>query len=108
MNMDEYQHLAYQTAKYPRSMLIVYPALGMAGECGEVCNKVKKIYRDDNGLLSPGRKAMIEEEMGAVMWYLAALATDLGVKLGDVAWSNIKILQGREKRGTISGDGDQR
>ena len=55
---DRYQSEAWETAVYPnKSDNLAYPALGLAGEAGEVCEKIKKIFRDKNGVLS-------EEDVG--------------------------------------------
>jgi NTP pyrophosphatase (non-canonical NTP hydrolase) len=47
MEMDEYQHLAsgYRCGEPS----VVFAALGIAGEAGEVADKVKKAIRDNNG-----------------------------------------------------------
>jgi NTP pyrophosphatase (non-canonical NTP hydrolase) len=59
------------TAIYPSTAAILYPALGLAGEAGEVANKVKKIIRD-NAFDRGG----IAAELGDCLWYIAALARD--------------------------------
>ena len=48
MDLNEYQEKALKTAVSPAGMRIIYPALGLAGEAGEVADKVKKIVRDKN------------------------------------------------------------
>lgn len=53
-----------------------YPALGLAGEVGEIANKIKKILRGDSKL--EDRLNDLRAEAGDVLWYVAALATDLG------------------------------
>lgn len=83
MKLSDYQRAAYKTAAYPPQYKVVYPAMGLAGEIGEVCNKCKKIIRDDGGVLTEARKAQIRKEVGGVLWYVAALATDLGQPLRD-------------------------
>jgi NTP pyrophosphatase (non-canonical NTP hydrolase) len=110
MRLDEYQQEALKTAHFsPTSMpRAAYHSLGLAGEAGEVANKVKKIYRDDQGQLTPARVAAIKKEMGGALWYMATLANDLGFKLSEVAEANIAELRSRQQRGTIHGDGDNR
>ena len=46
MEFNDYQNQAKNTAIYPKDKAVVYPALGLAGEAGEVANKVKKVLRD--------------------------------------------------------------
>jgi NTP pyrophosphatase (non-canonical NTP hydrolase) len=105
---DDYQQAAAQTAIYPEDTRVTYPALGLAGEAGEVANKIKKIIRDDGMVVTEERRAQISKEIGGVMWYVAALCTDLELNLGDVCRENIAILNSRQERGTLQGDGDER
>lgn len=102
-----FQSLASKTAIYPENLKILYPALGLAGEAGEVANKVKKIYRDEKELTDEVKEE-IGKEIGDVMWYCAALATDLGLDLNKIGSDCIKRLENRKKNGTIKGDGDDR
>ena len=44
MDMEEYQKTASETAIYSSSHAVIYPALGLAAEAGEVANKVKRSY----------------------------------------------------------------
>jgi len=103
MRFDEYQEEAKKTAIYPDQYRVVYPALGLAGEAGEVAEKVKKHIRD--GVLNVDD---LKKELGDVLWYLAAIAADLGLNLDDVAESNLQKLRSRQVRGVISGNGDNR
>ena len=102
MNFTEYQNLAKSTAIYPSRYAKVYPALGLCGEAGEVAEKVKKNIRDGKSLDGVGL------ELGDVLWYISALADDLGVTLEEVAQANVDKLQSRKNRGKISGSGDNR
>jgi NTP pyrophosphatase (non-canonical NTP hydrolase) len=104
MDFAAYQQGAHRTVAYPEAARITYPALGLAGEAGEVANQVKKIIRDDAGQLTPERKARILDELGDVLWYAAALASDLGASLDEVAGANLKKLAMRAENGTIQGD----
>ena len=109
MNFEEYQKLSRETAVYPdRDNNFVYPTLGLAGESGEVAEKIKKVFRDNNEIIDEARKKELEKELGDVLWYLAQLSTELGLSFDDVACLNIEKLASRKKRGTIPGDGDNR
>lgn len=109
MNLNEYQELVGQTAIYPnRGSNFIYPALGLCGEAGEVAEKVKKAIRDDGGQLSDERRQALIKELGDVMWYVAAMATELETSLEEVAQQNIEKLFSRKARGTLSGSGDNR
>ena len=109
MNFEEYQKLAKRTAIYPVvGKGFVYPTLGLAGEAGEIVNKVKKIFRDDNNELTEKRKKEIAKELGDILWYVAQISTELGVSLDQVAKDNIEMLSSRQQRNTIKGDGDNR
>jgi NTP pyrophosphatase (non-canonical NTP hydrolase) len=105
---DEFQEAAAKTAIYPEGTKVIYPTLGLTGEAGEVANKVKKIIRDDDCEITDERLQQVSEEIGGVMWYIAALCTDLNLNLGDVCRENIEILTSRQERGTLKGDGDNR
>jgi len=109
MNFEEYQQLSRRTAVYPDlGNNIVYPTLGLASEAGEVAGKVKKIYRDYNGVVDEHRKKEIAKELGDVLWYIAQTATEFGMKLDDIAQLNIDNLASRLERGTLHGNGDNR
>lgn len=108
MTLNEYQQAALRTAIYPQDMTIVYPTLGLAGEAGEVADKVKKTIRDFSGEFSADRSREIALELGDVLWYAAALARDLGFTLDEVAGMNIDKLAARSSRGVIHGEGDHR
>lgn len=88
--------------------LATYPALGLAGEAGEVCEHVKKTIRDDGGRLSQKRRRKLEKELGDVLWYVAALASELDLDLGEVAALNVDKLTDRKQRGVLHGEGDER
>lgn len=103
MGLSDYQKAASLTAIYKAEHSILYPALGLAGEAGEVSNKVKKMLRDGNF-----DKQGIAAEIGDVLWYLAALSRDLNIDLHDLAMQNLEKLYGRKARGTLKGSGDKR
>lgn len=86
----------------------VYLAMGLAGESGELINKVKKVFRDNGGQMTDEKKEAIKQELGDVLWYTAQLATALGFTLEDVAKDNLDKLSDRQKHNTIHGAGDER
>ena len=110
----EYQKKAHGTSLCTRigdtepGCFLVYPALKLAGEAGEVAEKIGKIYRDNNGELNRDSIHALVLEMGDVLWYLAELATYLGVDLSQVAACNLQKLADRAARNKIQGSGDDR
>lgn len=109
MTLDEYQDLAMESAIYDPKFSIVYPALKLAGEAGEVSEKIGKRLRDTDGdLTDPDWQDSVAKELGDVLWYIAALARDIGWSLEDIAEANLSKLTSRMERGVISGSGDDR
>jgi NTP pyrophosphatase (non-canonical NTP hydrolase) len=108
MDLSFYQRKAVQTSIYPEEHRISYPAMGLAGEVGEVMNKIKKVYRDKGGVFDTDSKKEIASELGDVLWYLAVLSKDLGQELGTVAEKNLNKLAARKERGVLGGSGDNR
>lgn len=108
MDFTKYQQTAVETAIYPDTHRILYPALGMAGEAGEVANKVKKIIRDGTENLPEDWKDQIASEIGDVLWYCAALSNDIGIPLALIAAQNRDKLLARKQKGTLQGSGDTR
>ena len=103
--MNEYQADAAETMIYKHK--VIYSSLGLANESGEVLGKIKKLLRDDDvsftgfNTISNEKKAEIADELGDVLWYLAALARD-------IAAINLEKLKSRKKRGVLGGSGDKR
>lgn len=108
MNFSEYQRLSRRTAEYPREAWLAYPALGLAGEAGEIAEHAKKAIRDDGGSVSDQRKSAMSKELGDVLWYVAQIATELGLDLDAIAQQNLDKLLSRQQRGVLSGSGDDR
>jgi len=116
MTLNQFQAVCSETATYPEAGTcskdaFSYTVLGLCGESGELADKWKKNLRGDHG--EPGqttpavREAMMAEA-GDVAWYLARIATELGVSLSDIARGNIRKLRSRQDRGVIKGSGDYR
>jgi NTP pyrophosphatase (non-canonical NTP hydrolase) len=108
MELSEYQRLSRRTAEYPRESWLAYPALGLAGEAGEVAEQAKKAIRDDGGEISEERRNAMAKELGDVLWYVAQLASELGLELDQIAQVNLDKLLSRQRRGVLSGSGDER
>lgn len=109
MEFKEYQQESRKTAVYPViGQGFVYPALGLAGESGEVVEKVKKIFRDQQGTVGAEQRQAVAKELGDVLWYLAQLATELDLDLNQVAQDNLDKLLSRQQRGQLHGSGDER
>ena len=82
-DFNSYQRSASGTAIYPEQHRITYPALDT--------------WRED-----------IASEIGDVLWYCAALASDLNLTLGMIAGQNLAKLEERKDKGTLGGSGDTR
>ena len=115
MTLDYYQEKASEFIFYKGSLL--YPTLGLTGESGEVAEKVKKLYRDDEinfmrddmmDELTPEQSKELALELGDVLFYIAAIAGDIGYSLEEIADMNIDKLTSRQKRNKLSGSGDLR
>ncbi len=112
MTLDDYQVHARSTALYPKAARVLYPTLKLAGEAGEVAEKLGKMMRDEGYLpgasLSSAQLDALAKELGDVLWYVANLAADLGLSLEDVGQRNLDKLASRKERGVIHGSGDDR
>jgi NTP pyrophosphatase (non-canonical NTP hydrolase) len=109
MTFEEYQIEARKTAIYPdKDNNFIYPTLGLAGEAGEVAEKIKKVLRDNQGIVSEEKKIEITKELGDVLWYVANLSQELGISLDEVAQKNIEKLKSRQQRDELHGSGDNR
>lgn len=69
-------------------VMILWAAFGIAGESGEVLDRIKKDIFHQQGL----HKEEIKKELGDLLWYIAALCTKLGLDLGEVMEHNIAKL----------------
>ena len=108
VELSEYQRLSRRTAEYPREAWLTYPALGLSGEAGEVAEHAKKAIRDDAGAISDARRQAMARELGDVLWYVAQLASELELDLSEIAETNLEKLLSRQRRGVLSGSGDDR
>ena len=90
MTLDEYQELARRTLGTERTheQQLANAALGLAGEAGEVADTLKKHLFHGRPL---DRDAVVKE-LGDCLWYVAAMATAIGVSLDAVGTANIEKL----------------
>jgi NTP pyrophosphatase (non-canonical NTP hydrolase) len=109
MDLISYQTAALQTAVYPdQGQNFSYPALGLVGEAGEVADKLKKVIRDNGGVLTDPVRDAVAKELGDVLWYLAVLAYEMDYDLAEIARINLEKLASRQQRNVLQGSGDDR
>lgn len=108
-SMQSYQQFTRTTKVYTSFgyNAIVYTALGLAGEAGEVANKVKKVMRGDTEFTDDAKQE-IAAELGDLLWYIARCADEIGYPLAEIAAMNAGKLRARQQAGTLKGSGDQR
>ena len=109
MDLNDYQTSALKTAIYPNmGANFAYPALGLVGEAGEVADKLKKVIRDNDGVLTDTVRDAVAKEIGDVLWYVSVLAYEMDYDLNSIAQINLDKLASRQERGVLSGSGDNR
>lgn len=113
MEFNEYQKESRKTALYTKDNAncgspLVYVALGIAGESGEVVEKIKKLMRNQKGVITDESRQDLRKELGDVLWYIAQMATELNITLDDIAKTNLVKLTSRLERGTLHSQGDDR
>ena len=120
--ISDYNGLIQESKIYPENRPIEYPSLGLAGEIGEVAEKVlglcatggkvdetvKKTMRDNSGIFSKEKREAILKELGDVLWYITATAQDIGYTIEDVITNNFNKIQKRINTNTQHGQGDNR
>lgn len=89
MDLNDYQTSALKTDVRPQRELedTVVHLLGLAGEAGSVASEYKKHLRD--GEAHGAWRERMAEELGDVLWYLAAIADRLDLRLSDIAAANL-------------------
>lgn len=103
MNFNEYQELAMSTRLETADE--AYALFGLVGEVGELYGYIAKVIRDGE---KDDHQAYVKKEMGDILWFLAAIAYDHGLRLDEIAQANVEKLQSRKQRGTLQGSGDER
>jgi NTP pyrophosphatase (non-canonical NTP hydrolase) len=103
---EDYQSWRRGLAFYPQAGEfegLVYAILALGGEAGEAQNDLKKIIRDYQGIVVPETREKLLFELGDVLWYIDAAATELGSNLQEVAEMNIQKLEKRHQDGSKAG-----
>lgn len=92
MTLDEYQQLAARTiGTRTQADQLSNMALGLAGEAGETADMLKKHLFHGKPLIHDE----VVKELGDVMWYVAGMATAIGISLDAVAQRNVDKLRQR-------------
>ena len=111
MNMNHYQMEASRTlidgpdqTYTDHEIMLVWNALGLAGEAGEVADTIKKAVFHQHGI----DRSVIIKELGDVLWYVAALCTKLDVSMSEVMERNIEKLHKRYPAGYSSAASKER
>lgn len=113
MGFDEYQEKTALTDLGTAAQDSIKPGwlyyvLGLGGETGELLEKIKKLFRDNNGVVTDEFKQALTKELGDIQWYHARLAAQFGIKSSEIAETNIGKLISRMERNQLHGDGDNR
>lgn len=96
--MKAYQKWVEANRKYPdlgSFAGLEYCILAMCGEAGETANVLKKLIRDRASQIDNYDRAKLLLELGDVLWYVAAAASELGSSLEEVADLNQTKINGR-------------
>ena len=103
MQLSEYQNqaMSYRLQSANKE----YALLGLAGEVGELYSLVAKSIRDSNRMFSV---TAVKKELGDILWFVAAIATDYGFGLDEIAQVNLDKLSSRQERNKLQGSGDER
>ena len=98
MTPNEYQQLANRTLILepdfeiqPGQVMIAWNALGLSGEAGEVVDLVKKGIFHQQGI----DNNKLKKELGDVLWYITALASEHNLTMEEIMEHNIEKLKAR-------------
>ncbi|MFE9115736.1 nucleoside triphosphate pyrophosphohydrolase family protein [Streptomyces collinus] len=95
MDFQRYQQAAIKTLQPPADDTdpVLVPLLGLAGEVGSLATAYKKHLRD--GPAYEQGKHQLREELGDVLWYVAALAHRFDLDLDDIATASLEKTKDR-------------
>jgi NTP pyrophosphatase (non-canonical NTP hydrolase) len=104
MRTAEYQNLVSSFDCHPAENKLHAHALGLCEEAGEFAGKLCKAHRKEE---LPDKR-QLGDELGDVVWRVAALCNQLGYTMEHIMQMNIEKLTDRKQRGVIIGEGDDR
>ena len=111
MEAQIYQQLAARTLidepdrQIPdEEIMIVWNAIGLAGEAGEVAELAKKGVFHQHGI----DRDKFAKELGDCLWYVAALCTKLELNMSEIMEANIEKLKARYPNGYSAIDSQNR
>lgn len=111
MDATEYQRLAARTlvdgpgfGLSDEEIMLIWNALGLAGEAGEVAELIKKGVLHRHGL----DIEKLYKELGDTVWYIAAICSKMGFDLSEIMEANLAKLKLRYPNGYSSEDSIQR
>lgn len=105
MELNDYQERANRTDQRPirvdddKDGILVWPLMGLASEVGSLVRQYKKRIRDGDAHDFFSERA--GDELGDCLWYIANLATKLGLSLDELAHRN---LQRTGQRWAVDGE----
>lgn len=109
MDFTEYQH---KSRKYDHVVAGIpswaFWAVSLAEEAGEVLGKIKRILRDDGGVITSTRRTDVIKELGDLMYNVARVADAFDVDFQEIADASLAKLEDRYQRGVLKGSGDNR
>lgn len=96
LSFNEYQKQTYDLISPDgKKDMVLNGVLGLAGECGECCDIVKKARFQGHEL----DKEHLKDELGDVLWYIAEACSGLGITLEECAQYNLDKLHARYPKG---------
>jgi NTP pyrophosphatase (non-canonical NTP hydrolase) len=92
VEFSAFQHVARETCQFSPDAL-VDPLVGLAGEMGSVFTAYKRYRRD--GIDVTAIRTSLSQELGDLLWYVAAVATACDLDLDTIAVENLQRAQDR-------------
>ena len=95
MDFTTFQRAARETSQLRLGgpQAAIAPMLGLASETGSILNVYKKYLRD--GIDLAANREFLREELGDLLWYVAAVATACGLDLEEIAEANLRRTRDR-------------